>query len=125
MKPALRKHEATRRFVAAIAFAFFMLQVVSGAWPFQNPQTTYPAPESIVVGVPPLESSALIYIAEDQRFFADNGLNVTVRDYEPAIAGVDGMLNGAVDLAGASEYAAVVNAFNRKNISIIVSGDQI
>jgi len=49
--------------------------------------------ESISIGIPPLESSALIYIAEDQHFFADNGLNVTIRVYEPAIAGVDGMLN--------------------------------
>jgi ABC-type nitrate/sulfonate/bicarbonate transport system substrate-binding protein len=125
MKPALRKHEATRRFVAAIAFAFVMLQVVSGAWPFQNPQTTHPAPESITIGVPPLESSALIYISEDQHFFAENGLNVTIRDYEPAISGVDGLLNGVVDLAGASEYAVVVKAFKRENISIIVSGDEV
>ena len=28
------------------------------------------------------------------------------------------MLNGAVDLAGASEYAVVVNAFKKENISI-------
>jgi NitT/TauT family transport system substrate-binding protein len=125
MKPASRGHEATRRFVAAIAFAFVMLQVVSGAWPFQNPQTTYPVPESITIGVPPLESSALIYIAEDQHFFAENGLNVTIRDYEPAISGVDGLLNGVVDLAGASEYAVVVKAFKRENISIIVSGDEV
>jgi ABC-type nitrate/sulfonate/bicarbonate transport system substrate-binding protein len=78
MKPALRKHEATRRFVAAIAFIFAVLAVVSGGWVFQNLQPTYPAPESITIGVPPLESSALIYIAEDQHFFPENGLNVTV-----------------------------------------------
>ena len=29
-----------------------------------------------------LEHSALIYIAEDQGFFAGNGLNVTMRDYD-------------------------------------------
>jgi NitT/TauT family transport system substrate-binding protein len=118
MKPASIKHKATKRFVAAIAFIFAVLAVVSGGWVFQNLQPTYPAPESITIGIPPLESSALIYIAEDQQFFAENGLNVTIRDYEPAIAGVDGMLNGAVDLAGASEYAVVVNAFKKENISI-------
>jgi ABC-type nitrate/sulfonate/bicarbonate transport system substrate-binding protein len=125
MKPELKMHEAKRRFVVAIAFIFAMLALVSDAWFFQNPQTTYLAPESIILGVPPLESTALIYIAEDRHFFADNGLNVTVRDYEPAIAGVDGLLNGAVDLAGASEYAVVVKAFKREDISIIVSGDEV
>ena len=102
-----------------------MLAVVSGAWPFQNPLATYPGTEPLAIGVPPLESSALIYIAEDQHFFADNGLNVTIRDYEPAIAGVDGLLRVEVDLAGASEYAVVVKAFKRENISIIVSGDEV
>jgi NitT/TauT family transport system substrate-binding protein len=125
MKPASRKHEAVRRFVAAIAFLFAVLPIISGAWPFQNPQATCPGTESITIGVPPLESTALIYIAEDQHFFADNGLNVTIRDYEPAIAGVDGLLKGEVDLAGASEYAVVVNVFKKENINIIVSGDEV
>ena len=60
----------------------------------------------------------LLTSANGYAVLAGNGLNVTIRDYEPAIAGVDGMLNGAVDLAGASEYAVVVNAFKKENISI-------
>ena len=41
-------------------------------------------------------------------------MNVTVKDYEPAIAGVDGLLKGEVDLAGASEYAVVLKAFMKE-----------
>lgn len=106
--------------IAAIALVGF------GAWSLQNSKENYAGQvESITVGLPPLEPSALVYIAEDQGFFARNGLNVTVKDYEPATAGVDGMLKGEVDLAGASEYAVVIKAFKKDNISIIVSGDEI
>jgi ABC-type nitrate/sulfonate/bicarbonate transport system substrate-binding protein len=35
------------------------------------------------------------------------------------------LLKGEVDLAGASEYAVVVKAFKKENISIIVSGDEV
>ena len=116
----MKKAAAAIAVIAAIVIAGF------GNWSLQNAQKNYAGQtESISIGIPPLESSALIYIAEDQHFFADNGLNVTVRVYEPAIAGVDGMLNGAVDLAGASEYAVVMKAFKRENISIIVSADEV
>ncbi len=115
-----------KKIVSAIAVIAAITLVGFGAWYLTNSTTTYSGTsESITIGIPPLESAALIYIAVDQGFFARNGLNVTVRDYEPAIAGVDGMLNGVVDLAGASEYAVVVKAFKGENVSIIVSGDEI
>lgn len=106
--------------IAAIVLAGF------GTWYLMSiPATSLGTPESITIGIPHLESTALIYIAVDQGYFARNGLNVTVRNYEPAIAGIDGMLKGDVDLAGASEYAVVMKAFKLENISIIVSGDEI
>jgi hypothetical protein len=89
-----------------------VLAVVSDAWFFQNPQATYLVPESITIVVSPLESTALT-ISRKISTFAESGLNVTVRDYEPAIT-VDGLLRCEVDLVGASEYAAVVKAFKRK-----------
>ena len=112
--------------VKAIAVIIVLALAGIGAYYFTSSHTTYSGNrESIKIGVPPLESAALIYIAEDQNFFARNGLNVTMKNYEPAIAGIDGVLTGVVDLAGASEYAVVVNAFRKENISIIASGDEI
>lgn len=111
---------------AKVAVITLIALVGIGAWYFMSSLAIHSGtPEPITIGVPPIEATALIYIAEDQHFFADNGLNVTVRDYEPAIAGVDGLLKGVVDLAGASEYAVVVKAFKWENISIIVSGDEV
>jgi NitT/TauT family transport system substrate-binding protein len=115
-----------KKIVAATAVIAAITLVGFGAWYLTSFPATYSGtPASITIGIPPLESAALIYIAVDQGYFARNGLNVTLRDYNPAIAGVDGLLNGEVDLAGASEYAVVVKAFKKENISIIVSGDEI
>ncbi len=115
-----------KEIVAAIAVLAVITFVGFGTWSLHNSQKNYVGRvESITIGIPPLESSALIYIADDQGYFARNGLDITVKDYEPAIAGVDGMLNGSVDLAGASEYAVVLKAFKGENISIIVSGDEV
>lgn len=112
--------------MAAIAVLAVITFVGFGTWSLHNSQKNYVGRvESIIIGIPPLESSALIYIADDQGYFARNGLDITVKDYEPAIARVDGMLNGSVDLAGASEYAVVLKAFKGENISIIVSGDEV
>jgi NitT/TauT family transport system substrate-binding protein len=112
--------------VTAIAVIIVLALAGIGAYYFTSSQTTYSGNrESIKIGVPPLESAALIHIAKDQHFFAGNGLNVTIKNYEPAIAGIDGILTGVVDLAGVSEYAVVVNAFRKENISIIASGDEI
>ena len=36
--------------------------------------------QSITIGNLPLESSALLYVADKQGFFKQNGLNVTIQD---------------------------------------------
>ena len=114
-----------KKFVATTAVIAALVLLGFGVWHSTNSQTIYSGnPESISIGVPPLESSALIYIAKDQHFFDGNGLNVTIRNYEQAIAGIDGMLKGEVDLAGASEYAVVAKLLEEENIRIIVSDDE-
>jgi NitT/TauT family transport system substrate-binding protein len=66
-----------------------------------------------------VDSSGLVYIAQDRGFFAQNGLSVTVRGYDPPLLGVNAMLDGELDLAGSTEYPVVVKAFERKNFSVL------
>ncbi len=65
--------------VAGIAVIAAFVLVGSGAWPFSNFGTSETA-ESITIGAQPYESLELIYIAEDQGYFAGNGLNVTLKE---------------------------------------------
>lgn len=64
-------------------------------------------------------SSALIYIAQERGFFAQNGLAVTIREFDPPALGVMAMIHGELDIASSTEYPVVLNAFNGENISII------
>jgi ABC-type nitrate/sulfonate/bicarbonate transport system substrate-binding protein len=91
-----------------------------GAWYLNNSPATYAGKtESITFGLTPSESAALLYIAEDQQFFAENGLNVTIRDYDTGPKIIQAMENNVLDMSGSTEYPIVTEALNNKNISII------
>jgi NitT/TauT family transport system substrate-binding protein len=80
--------------------------------------------EFVTIGTAPLESSALIYIADNQGLFANNGINVTIRDYDTGAAALDGLVNGEVDIAVPAEYALVGKAFNKDKIRALASIDK-
>ena len=53
--------------------------------------------ESVSVGVStPLEANTLPYVAETQGFFRENGLKVTIRNYDTGVAAIADMLKGEV-----------------------------
>lgn len=102
-----------------IVVALAALAAVVGCAP--SPQET----ESITVAVARFESVGLAYVAEDQDMFVDNGLEVTVREYETGVAALDAVLNGQADIAvGTSEYPLVGKAFEGEAISAIACIDR-
>lgn len=81
--------------------------------------------DSIVVAWSPFESTTLFWIAEDQGFFKDNGLNVTMHKYDSGAAALDGMSKGDADIAvGTSEFPLVKKAFQKEKIRIIGNIDK-
>ncbi len=108
-----------RKAVAAIIAAIALLGL--GAWYLMNSSATFSGmTESIIIGEPALEQSALIYIAEDQGFFVRNGLNVTISDdYPSGVGPVKDMVLGKLDISVSAEYPVIAQIFNKKNISII------
>lgn len=97
-----------------------------GAWYFTSFQATYSErADSITVGGPALEQSALIYVAQDQGFFAKNGLNVTIHeDYPTGLGPVRDMVSGKLDVSVSAEYPVIAPIFNGENISIIGAIDK-
>ena len=75
--------------------------------------------ESITIGTTTSEVNSLILIAQDQGYFAGNGLNVTHKIYSSGLAAVDGMLNQEIDMATGSEFAFAGNVLSQKNIRTI------
>lgn len=77
--------------------------------------------ESLTVGNVPVESFAVLYVAQAEQFFYVNNLNVTIKDYSTGATAMDALINGDIDVAGSSEYEVALNAVEKQNISIIAS----
>ena len=81
--------------------------------------------ESITIGYSPFESTALLWIAQDQHFLSRNGLKVTLRKYDTGVGSLDGMLNGETDITvGTTEFPLVGRAFQKARIRTIGSIDK-
>lgn len=111
--------------VIILAMAIMVLAGL-GAWYATNSRTTNPGTlDPISIGGPPLEQSAFIYIAQDQGFFTQYGLNVTIRDdYPNGVVPLNDMIDGNLDVSVSAEYPVVSQAFKNQNISIIGSIDK-
>jgi len=69
--------------------------------------------------------AVLVYIAQNQHFFAQNDINLTIADYSSATTALNAALNGKVDLAVSSEYAFVVtNVLQKGDLKVIATIDK-
>jgi NitT/TauT family transport system substrate-binding protein len=80
--------------------------------------------EAIHIGVPPLEQNALLYIAEHKGFFTNNGLVVTIKDYDTGVTAIKGLLNGEVNIAAAAEFPVVRAISEKEEIRVIACYDK-
>ena len=113
------------KIVAGIIVVVLLALAGFGAWYLTNSPTTYSgAPESITVGNMLYEYSGLIFIADDQGFFAMNGLNVTLLNYVSTVSSIKGLENSDTDITLVPEYSIVTEAFNKENISVIGNIDK-
>lgn len=108
-----------RALAAAILALAAFLAVVTGCSGKQEKA------ESITIGMESTAVNSLIYIAEEQKYFQANGLNITIRDnYTSGAAAAEGMLKGEVDISTAAELAIVRQAFARESILTLASIDR-
>jgi NitT/TauT family transport system substrate-binding protein len=106
--------------IAAFAFIALIAGIGIIAWHFTSPPQLYSGPaEPIVLGGLVSDTNIMVFTAEDQQFFAKNGINLTFKTYDTGLATIDELLSGNVDIAGASEYPIIAKAFEKDNISII------
>jgi NitT/TauT family transport system substrate-binding protein len=59
------------------------------------------------------------YVAQDQGFFKENGLEVEVRQYPTGIATTEALIKGEAELAWSAELPFITRVFDREPISII------
>ncbi|MBI4287840.1 MAG: NrtA/SsuA/CpmA family ABC transporter substrate-binding protein [Chloroflexi bacterium] len=115
-----------RRFANGTILIVGMLVIAFASAACRNSPDSYSGPvESITIGTAPLESSELLYVAEDQRFFSANGLSVTIRGYDTGASAHNGLLKGEVDIAVPAEYPLIGSAFEKDPVRAIASIDKV
>ena len=100
-------------------FLCVSLLVFASSCTIKSPQDI----KSITIGRLPIEAHLLFFIAQDQNYFAKNGLTVNTKDYDTGGA-VKGLFNGEVDIAFTGEFAAVQNSFERSDFQILSCVDK-
>ncbi len=103
--------------IVVIALAGF------GSWYLTSlPEPVTTPAEPVIVVYSPFESTALLWVAEDQHFFEKNGLNLSLRKYDSGAGSLDGVVNGEADLTvGVTEFPLVRKAF--QNVRVRAIGD--
>lgn len=76
---------------------------------------------SITLGALPNESNSLIYVAYDQKYFADNGIDIIFQNYASGVAAAAGVLSGKVEIALATEFVVAEEALDNANLCTFCS----
>lgn len=114
-----------RKMEAGVAIIALAVLIGAGVWSLQNFQDNYrEKPEPITIGSLPYDYSALIFIADNQGFFAENGLNATMRTYASSLDSVTEIENGDADISLLPEYSIVTEAFKKSNLTVIGNIDK-
>lgn len=78
----------------------------------------------ITVSMEPTAVNSLIYIADDRKYFANNGLEVVIEDsYPSGAAAAEQMQRGKSDLSTTAEFAIVRHAFAGLETRVVASID--
>jgi NitT/TauT family transport system substrate-binding protein len=114
---------STKRFAIVIAVIVLVVAIVFSSFFYLNYSANlWGKPQSITIGnAQSFECDTLIYVAQEQNFFSENGLNITIKDYPSGLAAVKGLLNGEVDVAATAEFPLVSKAFSGTNISALAT----
>lgn len=77
--------------------------------------------EKITLGAYSGDTTTLVWIAENQGYFLDNGLEVIIKEYEAGKLATDALINGDVDIATAAEFVLVSESFNHDELRVLGS----
>lgn len=105
-----------RPYLLGVAVVAVIALAIAGAWYLS---ASAEAGEPVSVGVLRAETTALFYIADERGYFAENGLNVTMREYPNLLAAIEDMKNGTLDIAQSSEYPIITEALAGEPVSVV------
>lgn len=117
---SVRMMQMIKRLALVVLLLIVGILPISGVSSSCSPSGYSGLVESIVVAYSPFESTALFWIAQDQQFFTQNGLDISLRRYDTGAASLSGVLNSEADITvGMSEFPVVRMAFQKEKMAIV------
>ncbi len=114
-----------RRSFIIIAVIILVVAIVLSSFVYLNSQQNYSGKaETITFGDLGVDSSELVYVAQNQRYFQQNGINFVIQTFETSTQASNAVLSNDVDLATSGEYTIVASAMANQNMSIIANTDK-
>ena len=113
----------SKRTLIAISIAVVVIALGIGIWSIQKRAPKYTGPvEPVTIAFAKTPLAALVAIADAQGYFADQGLNVTTKEFKGGKqALVDGLLAGEADLATVADVPIAANSFTRENFKVLAT----
>lgn len=106
--------------IGSIVAILLVVLVAIGTFVVRNrsPESGDPI-DTLTIGAYAGDTASLVWIANDQGYFEDNGLDVTIKEYEAGKLAADALISGDVDIATTAEFVLVSNSFTERDLRIL------
>ncbi|MBC8230736.1 NrtA/SsuA/CpmA family ABC transporter substrate-binding protein [bacterium] len=102
------------------AFVIVALAVGGYFWfSLEQPRKYTRAVEKLTLAAYKGDTGALVYIAQEQGYFTENGLDVTIKDYEAGKLAADALLANEADISTSADFVLVSNSFEHDNLRVL------
>lgn len=108
--------------LVSLSTVALLLWVVYGAR--MSDRSTRGSSETLTLGASAIDLSSLIWVAKSNGYFSQQNLDIQIRLYESGHLAIRDLLAGKLDLATATEFAAVQHGFQRHDFRIVSVLDQ-
>jgi NitT/TauT family transport system substrate-binding protein len=110
--------------MVGILMAVIVIGIVSYFWLGQEQPEKYSGPiEKVTLGVESSLLPAAVWIAENKDYFQEEGLDLTIKEFDSGKQSLMAMLNGGerIDISTAAPTPIILNSFDRQDFSIIAT----
>ena len=101
-----------------IIMAIIVIIGISVAGCQKKPEKYTVPVEKIILAAYAGEAGTLVYVAEDQGFFEENGLDITIKSYASGKVCTDALINGEVDISTSAGFVFVSNSFDHTDLRV-------
>ena len=116
----------TKKLSVIIAVIIFVVLAVEGYFLFQtyqNPTKQFSGEmEKITLGVEKSLLPSLVWVAENKGYFTENGVEVTIKEFDSGRAAFTSMLtDGGLDMVTVAQTPVMFNSFTRSDFAIVAA----